>query len=397
MKKDKKFVILFLVIIYGSFIWLGLKHVLIKLNVVEFIRTDNWQVYEAKKVNNIIDKLENKFSSLKVSVENRANNYFPFYIQINELYQGLNYHTNKLFYQNVPLKTNNANEYMFYNKDKKFYYYETSLDDEELNNRVDKQIDYFNNLAKNDYDIYIYLPTIYQITNVKNNNLFSYVTKFEEGLDDKIKVKHLEVNSVDEYREMFYATDHHWNMHGALKGYYDILDMLDADKKLNLEIKTLTSQKYYGSLAKSVMNRQIADYIEDVDINLEYSVLVNGKEPDELFKPRKLIEGKANPYYDYYIQYFNGQYGNIVYDYHQPDKENLLIMSDSYAWQIDYLIAASFNKTHVINLRYDEFIDHDFNLTTYVKDNNISKVLFLYEGGSIVFDQYDYDFIGRVK
>ena len=30
-------------------------------------------------------------------------------------------------------------------------------------------------------------------------------------------------------------------------------------------------------------------------------------------------------------------------------------------------------------------------------ENNIDKVLFLYEGGSILFDQYDYDFEGRVK
>ena len=35
--------------------------------------------------------------------------------------------------------------------------------------------------------------------------------------------------------------------------------------------------------------------------------------------------------------------------------------------------------------------------TKDVTDNNISKVLFLYEGGSTIFDQYDYDFEGRVK
>ena len=45
----------------------------------------------------------------------------------------------------------------------------------------------------------------------------------------------------------------------------------------------------------------------------------------------------------------------------------------------------------------DEYKNKKFNLSKYVSDNNISKVLFLYEGGSSMFDQYDYDFEGRVK
>ena len=106
---------------------------------------------------------------------------------------------------------------------------------------------------------------------------------------------------------------------------------------------------------------------------------------------------RSYKYYDYYVQYFNGQYGNIVYDYHNDEKENLLIMSDSYAWSIDYLIASNFNKTHVINLRYDEYKNNSFDLVKYVKDNNISKVLFLYSAEAILFDNYNYDFVGRVK
>ena len=52
----------------------------------------------------------------------------------------------------------------------------------------------------------------------------------------------------------------------------------------------------------------------------------------------------------------------------------------------------------ISNLRRDdEYKNKKFNLSKYVSDNNISKVLFLYEGGSSMFDQYDYDFEGRVK
>ena len=86
-----------------------------------------------------------------------------------------------------------------------------------------------------------------------------------------------------------------------------------------------------------------------------------------------------------------------MYDFNNASKENLLIVGDSYTWQIDYLLAQHFNKTYVINLRYDEFKDNVFDLSSYVKNNNISKVLFLYDGGSTLFDQYNYNFEGRVK
>ena len=71
--------------------------------------------------------------------------------------------------------------------------------------------------------------------------------------------------------------------------------------------------------------------------------------------------------------------------------------SDSYAWQIDYLIASSFNKTYVVNLRYDKWKKEDLNLEEYMKERNIKKVLFLYEGGSMMFDQYNYNLEGRIK
>ena len=186
-------------------------------------------------------------------------------------------------------------------------------------------------------------------------------------------------------------------MKGALDGYNAIMDLLSANKIENMKVKEISEINYYGSMAKTAMNRSLSDKILDVDIDFAYDVLVNGAEKDDLFKPRTIAKGKSNAYYDYYVQYFNGQYGNIVYDYHQPEQENLLILSDSYAWQIDYLIAASFNKTHVINLRYGEYANGTFDIEKYAKDNNISKVLFLYEGGSTLFDQYDYNFVGKVK
>ena len=150
-------------------------------------------------------------------------------------------------------------------------------------------------------------------------------------------------------------------------------------------------------MAKTALNDIIYDYISDIDYNPTYKVMVNDKMPKEIFKPREIRLDRDYKYYDYYVSYFNGQYGKVVYDFNNASKENILIVGDSYTWQIDYLLAQHFNKTHVINLRYDEFKDNVFDLSSYVKNNNISKVLFLYDGGSTLFDQYNYNFEGRVK
>ena len=173
--------------------------------------------------------------------------------------------------------------------------------------------------------------------------------------------------------------------------------MFDITDNNTYKIAEKKERKYYGSMAKTALNDIIYDYISDINYNPTYKVIVNDKMPEEIFKPREIRLDRDYKYYDYYVSYFNGQYGKVVYDFNNASKENLLIVGDSYTWQIDYLLAQHFNKTHVINLRYDEFKDNVFDLSSYVKNNNISKVLFLYDGGSTLFDQYNYNFEGRVK
>ena len=366
MQKDKKLVIVFLVILFGICLCIPCKFVLVKIGVMS-MNMDNFLEYKEKDVNNVVDKINNVIGRIENSVENKVTNYFPFYNVI----------------------------YIFYDKVNDFYYLTNKYTSKELDERLDSQVKFFNELSKKKIDVNIYIPTRYEFTTLKKDNLNNYVGEFVSKLDSNINVRVMDVKSIDEYKEYFYKTDHHWTINGALDGYKDICDMLNIDAINNLNIVKHKERKYYGSLAKTALNDNINDYISDVDIKLDYDVYVNGKSADSLFKPREIRLDRSYKYYDYYVQYFNGQYGNVVY--HNSDKENLLIIGDSYSWQIDYLIASSFNKTHVINLRYDEYKNKKFNLSKYVSDNNISKVLFLYEGGSSMFDQYDYDFEGRVK
>lgn len=395
MKKDKLLVVIFLLIIFGVCISIPCKYMLSKLGII-YVNRDNFSTYVGKEEVNIIDKINNKIGSIENSIENQITNYFPFYNELNEVYQNVNYYSNSLLYKDIPIKTNSDGEYIFYDKVNEFYYLTNKYTSKELSDRLDKQVSFFNELS-NSVDLYIYIPTRYELTNLKKDNLSNYVNSFVSKLNNNIHVSVMDVDSIDTYKKYFYKTDHHWSMYGALQGYRSILDMFGISSYDNLKVFANTERKYYGSLAKSALIDKVNDYILDVDLNLNYTCLVNHNVADELFKPRKIRLDRDYKYYDYYVSYFNGQYGNVLYDYNDEDKENLLILGDSYVWQIDYIIASHFNKTHVINLRYDEYKNNEFNLSQYVRDENISKVLVLYEGGSTIFDQYNYDFEGRVK
>lgn len=394
MKKDRNLIILFLVIIFAVFICIPSKYVLVHLNILSLNR-DNLKEYQSIEENNIIDRLNNIVGRVENKVENTVTNYFPFYNGLNGVYQNISFYANKLIYEDVPIKTNSDGEYIFYNKSDDFYYLKTKYTNKELNERLSKQIMFFNGISDVS-EVYVYIPTRYELTGLKNNSLEKYVEMFKDGVSEDINVAVMDVKDIDAYKKYFYKTDHHWNINGALDAYYCISSLMGFDALDNLNVVEKRDRKFYGSLAKSSLNDITYDYISDVDIELDYDVYINGGS-DKLFKPREIRLDRSYKYYDYYVSYFNGQYGNIVYDYKNEEKENILILGDSYVWGIDYLIASSFNKTHVINLRYDEYKNNLFNLRDYVKDNNISKVLFLYEGGSVLFDQYDYNFLGRVK
>lgn len=397
MKKDKVFNAIFCGIIGGVCLYIPVHFMLVHIGVVAKTSNDNQVVFEPISEKNIGDKLSNKVNAIKTRLENEITNSFPFYNSLNGLYQNFNYYMNSFFYKEVPLKTNSDNEYIFYNKENDFYYLENQYSKDELDKRLDMQVAMFNKLANLDIDMYLYFPTRYELTKLKDNNLNSYVDIFKDKLSSKIKVANMDITSLEQYKNYFYKTDHHWNMNGALAGYYDIMDILGKVPVDNLEVVNKRERKFYGSMAKSVLNNKTYDYILDVDKKLDYDVLVNGKQASEVFKPRQIRLDRDYLYYDYYVQYFNGQYGEICYDYHKDKEENLLILSDSYAWQIDYLIASSFNKTYVVNLRYDKWKKEDLNLEEYMKKRNIKKVLFLYEGGSMMFDQYNYNLEGRIK
>lgn len=379
----------FIVIIFIVFIWTFVKQGLISFHIIKFDKGDNWQVVEKSN-----DPIYDKIMGLEKAVENRVTNYFPFYNQLNGLYyQGI-MDIDSLYLNDIYLKDNNDLEHLFYNKNDKFYFVVNRFSKEELLKRIDDSVKFFNNLSDKykDVNFVIYTPLRYEnasFVNIDKNK--DLVNRFKNNLKNNIKYDFLDTENIEEYLGYYYRSDHHYNSYGAERAYYSILNMFKKDDRLEFNHRDVKSN-YYGSAAKSLLNTSVSDTLDtlDYDISLENNI------DDENFKPLTIPE-RSNIFYDYYVGYFNGQYDEIVYhNYNDKYKDNLLIISDSFAWQNDYLIAESFKDTYVVNLRYGKWKDNNLYLEDYIKNKNVKNVLFLQGSYSILYDTDNLQMIKKV-
>ena len=374
----KVFVGFFLVIIFSIFLFVPIKEVLIHLNVLNFYKTDNWKIIP-KSNDPIYDKIE----SLKANLENRYNNYFPFYVDINSYFYKSVIKIDSLFNNDIYLKDNNDLDHIFYDKKNNFFYLVNNYSKEEIENRLNEQAAFYNDIKRKypSVSLSLYVPLRLESTSFKNiNHNNDYINRFLSLLDNNINYKTFDSNSLDQYLKYFYKSDHHYNSYGAERAFLDILDMFGFENNTKITHKTVKDE-YCGSMAKSTLLKLSCDKLTVMDVPNNFKVIGGDKD----FKPLT-FEVKENPFYDYYVKYFNGAYDEIIYESNNNYNRNLLIIGDSMAWQIDYLLANYFDKTYIVNTKYGKWINNDLYLDSYINDKNITHILFLREAKNIVFD-----------
>lgn len=383
MKKDKLIIVLFLIIVFGVFAFYPVKYILLKTNKLNLISSDNWKTYEKSG-----NRLKDVVMSIETAIDNRTVNYFPFYNDVTSTFYKLNIKLDSLFSDKVYVKANYDGENLFYDKENNFYFLLNNLSSEELDSRIKTQISFYNDISDKypNVNLYVYLPLRYEVTNFSNlHNLNNYVNEFKNGLNENIHVSMLESINIDEYLTYFYRTDHHYNSVGALKTYNDIVKMMNINNIKDLSIVNVQSP-YYGSLARTALNKNVSDNLMDFD----YQNDVKSNNLDSKFKPRNIVK-KTNPFYDYYISYYNGQYDEVIYSSNVQNNRNLLIISDSLSWQVDYILAENFENTYVINLRYGKWKTDKLYLKEYLAEHNITDILFLQEAEQQMFDLYNHN------
>ncbi len=191
----------------------------------------------------------------------------------------------------------------------------------------------------------------------------------------------------DAYASLFYATDHHWNHVGADRGYREIIRLLLGENEETLPVKAEVSfpVRFNGSYARQSGRMLGEDSFTVYTYDVKKAITrLNGK--NGTYGHQALYEKGRYPtdeLRNHYAYYYGGDYGEIVIQTRRAEKQNLLMMADSYSNPINGLIAAHFNSTHIIDLRYYERdMGKEFDLNAYIRDNDIDLVLLM---GDITF------------
>lgn len=234
------------------------------------------------------------------------------------------------------------------------------------------------NSLVNTYYYYFDEPQVYNFQT--GEKVIDLEAMLKERLTGKYTFARLEYDGYDGYKKYFYKTDHHWNYAGSYQAFRDIAEMFGV-KNPTEPIGTFASEEnFYGSKARDSRNHNFNEKFTVYKFDLaEHDSYINHQETQyghyEDFLKHNYT---AKQDFGFYAWVYGVDAGEIVFDYHQPKKDNLLIISNSYDNPINVLIAQYFNKTYAVDLRhYNDQLKETFRISEYIKDKKIDKVLII--------------------
>jgi len=222
-----------------------------------------------------------------------------------------------------------------------------------------------------------YLYYIDDSDNVNFDNNANYNYDDIVKLYNTFKTQHFKINNYEEYKKYFYKTDYHWNDIGSYKGYTEIMDLIKSEDHDEIRIPTRRikwDDNFQGNIAKS---RQYFYITEDF-----YYQKFNLPKHRIFFGEREVSRIGTWRYEDDYAAIYDWARSEVIYDYNNPEEDNLLIISNCYATAVAELVASHYNKTYFVDPRlYGDFYAND-----YIKKNNINNVLVI---GTVSFFNFE--------
>ena len=194
----------------------------------------------------------------------------------------------------------------------------------------------------------------------------------------------LKIDSVETYRSYFYRTDHHWNYRGSYEGYKDVIRMLlGEDEPLlepleTIEFPFVFNGSYYKRMGRTDSREQFTVYRFEYP---EMSVWINQSRRKTYGKAQAYFDGRVvsdGAYTNHYGEFYGGDNGLIQFSTGRPEKESVMIISNSYSNPLNMLIASHFNNTVVVDPRlYEKEIGKEPTLGKLIQNYGVTKILLL--------------------
>lgn len=231
-----------------------------------------------------------------------------------------------------------------------------------------------------DIDFYVYYIEKDTDINFETEEKIGAYEYLQNAFNDMgIAFHGFKIDSFDEFCEYFYQTDHHWNCYGSYKAYKEIVKWMGITEDLvPIVDEHLLEYAFSGSKAAAL---GVNDIISEPFPAYEYQypkmkVMIDQKEVED-YGAQSLYfsEHQGNITYG---SFYGGDQGEIIFDTESPEKENLLIIGESYDNAILKLLASHYNRTYSVDLRnYEKTFGQPFSFTNYVEENEIDRVLLI--------------------
>lgn len=186
------------------------------------------------------------------------------------------------------------------------------------------------------------------------------------------------IDSYDMFRQYFYRTDHHWNYKGSYQGYQDVLKLLEcSDPPLTPveEVRVCDSLKGSKSVyvGAPVFTEPLYAYRF---VYPDFDITINGSPAEDYGTQAACF--KTPPDEMKYSSFYGEDIGEVIFRSGRKDRENILVIGESYDNAILKLLASHFDTTYSIDLRYYEhYMRHPFHFSDYIEQHDIQKVLWI--------------------
>ncbi len=250
----------------------------------------------------------------------------------------------------------------------------------------------YNELMKKHPELEFYLYYIEKDTDINfetGEKMGAFECLRDNLIFDEDKIARFEVKGFEDYKTNFFKTDHHWNHEGAYVAYNDLLKLFKIeDEPIKAKGKVKIADNFSGSKATG----EAAGYTEEFwaykyDFPKMKVTLTGVDAPDYGFRD-EYNRGERGTENLSYTDYYGYDEADIVLDTQNTERDNLLIIGESYDNAVLKLIAAHFNRTHCVDLRGYIYTYGSFSLSDYVKKNDIDKVLFMGNLDYIILDTF---------
>lgn len=176
------------------------------------------------------------------------------------------------------------------------------------------------------------------------------------------------LDSYEEFVDQFYRTDHHWNYKGAYRGYRELHELLHINEAcLTPQQEVTLSRRLTGSKATHAGFAGMWEYPTVYQFSYPELGIEYGHEAEILANP-----DTGSFSYDY----FYGENEALVeFDTGRPERENILILGDSFDNAVLKLLASHFNKTYCVDMRFPDA--QPFNIGSFAEEHDVDLVLII--------------------